>query len=143
MHRGVGVWDRELNAEPCTLNPEPPPPHPQVLPRVLEQIVVCRDDIAQQYLMQCVIQCFPDSFHLGTLDALLGSLPGLQPGVKVGAGAAGGQGGCRGRQGWAGRGRPKRCEFQWGAETSQPPTPSPESKQHPTPSPETSQPPTT
>jgi hypothetical protein len=27
-----------------------------VLPRVLEQIVSCRDDIAQQYLMQCVIQ---------------------------------------------------------------------------------------
>jgi hypothetical protein len=27
-----------------------------VLPRVLEQIISCKDDIAQQYLMQCVIQ---------------------------------------------------------------------------------------
>ncbi len=26
---------------------------------------------------------FPDSFHLGTLDVLLGALPELQPGVKV------------------------------------------------------------
>ncbi len=27
--------------------------------RVLEQVVSCRDDIAQQYLMQCVIMVFP------------------------------------------------------------------------------------
>jgi hypothetical protein len=27
--------------------------------RVLEQVVTCRDDIAQQYLMQCVIMVFP------------------------------------------------------------------------------------
>ena len=52
-------------------------------PRIMEQVVACKDDIAQQYLMQCVIQCFPDEFHLGTLDALLGTLPQLQPGVKV------------------------------------------------------------
>ncbi|KAI7841140.1 hypothetical protein COHA_005110 [Chlorella ohadii] len=54
-----------------------------VLPRVLEQVVSCRDDIAQQYLMQCVIMVFPDEFHLGTLQALLGALPQLQPGVRV------------------------------------------------------------
>ncbi|GFH26478.1 vacuolar protein sorting-associated protein 35, partial [Haematococcus lacustris] len=30
-----------------------------------------------------VIQVFPDSFHLGTLDSLLGALPEMQPGVKV------------------------------------------------------------
>jgi Vacuolar protein sorting-associated protein 35 len=27
-----------------------------VLPRVMEQIISCKDDIAQQYLMQCLIQ---------------------------------------------------------------------------------------
>lgn len=54
-----------------------------VLPRVLEQVVTCRDDIAQQYLMQCVIMVFPDEFHLGTLQSLLGALPQLQPGVRV------------------------------------------------------------
>ena len=27
--------------------------------RVLEQVVSCRDDIAQQYLMQCIIMVFP------------------------------------------------------------------------------------
>lgn len=51
--------------------------------RVLEQIVSCRDDLAQQYLMQALILAFPDDFHLGTLTTLLGALPSLQPGVKV------------------------------------------------------------
>lgn len=55
----------------------------KVLPNVMEQIINCKDDIAQQYLMQCVIQGFPDEFHLGTLDVLLGACPELQPGVKV------------------------------------------------------------
>lgn len=54
-----------------------------VLPRVLEQVVVCKDELAQQYLMQCTIAAFPDDFHLGTLDVLLGTLPQLQPGVKL------------------------------------------------------------
>lgn len=54
-----------------------------VLPRVLEQIVNCKDDIAQLYLMQCVIQGFPDEFHLGNLEALLGACADLQPNVKV------------------------------------------------------------
>ncbi|GLI69968.1 hypothetical protein VaNZ11_014715 [Volvox africanus] len=55
----------------------------QVLPRVLDQITSCRDDLAQLYLMQALIQGFPDRFHLGTLEALLDALPQLQPGVKV------------------------------------------------------------
>ena len=54
-----------------------------LLPRVMEQIVQCKDNIAQQYLMQCLIQGFPDDFHVSTLDALLGALPELQAPVKV------------------------------------------------------------
>jgi vacuolar protein sorting-associated protein 35 len=29
----------------------------------------CKDTIAQSYLMVCIIQVFPDDFHLNTLDA--------------------------------------------------------------------------
>ncbi|GMH38811.1 hypothetical protein BSKO_06709 [Bryopsis sp. KO-2023] len=54
-----------------------------VLKGVLDQIVSCEDVIAQQYLMQCIIQCFPDEFHLGTLDDVLSALPKLKDGVKV------------------------------------------------------------
>ena len=49
----------------------------------MDQIVSCRDDIAQQYLMQAVIQGFPDDFHLGTLPSLLSAVGKLQPGVKI------------------------------------------------------------
>ncbi|EIE25972.1 vacuolar protein sorting-associated protein 35, partial [Coccomyxa subellipsoidea C-169] len=51
--------------------------------RMMEQVVSCKDEIAQQYLMQCIIQGFPDEFHLGTLPTLLAALPELQSGVKV------------------------------------------------------------
>ncbi|XP_057964926.1 vacuolar protein sorting-associated protein 35B-like [Malania oleifera] len=54
-----------------------------VLPRVLEQVVNCKDDLAQFYLMDCIIQVFPDEYHLQTLEILLGACPQLQPSVDV------------------------------------------------------------
>ncbi|PWA86560.1 VPS35-A-like protein [Artemisia annua] len=54
-----------------------------VLPRVLEQIVNCKDDLAQYYLMDCIIQVFPDEYHLQTLETLLGAFPQLQPSVDI------------------------------------------------------------
>ncbi|CAK9260180.1 unnamed protein product [Sphagnum jensenii] len=54
-----------------------------VLPRVLEQVVNCKDELAQYYLMDCIIQVFPDDFHLQTLETLLGACPQLQPTVDI------------------------------------------------------------
>lgn len=54
-----------------------------ILPSILEQVVSCRDAIAQEYLMECIIQVFPDEFHLQTLDPFLKSCAQLQPGVNV------------------------------------------------------------
>ncbi|XP_057544698.1 vacuolar protein sorting-associated protein 35A-like [Amaranthus tricolor] len=54
-----------------------------VLPRVLEQVVNCKDELAQFYLMDCIIQVFPDEYHLQTLDTLLGACPQLQPSVDI------------------------------------------------------------
>ncbi|KAK4741342.1 hypothetical protein SAY87_024930 [Trapa incisa] len=54
-----------------------------VLPRVLEQVVNCKDDIAQHYLMDCIIQVFPDEYHLQTLEILLDVFPQLQPSVDI------------------------------------------------------------
>ncbi|XP_022769200.1 vacuolar protein sorting-associated protein 35B-like isoform X1 [Durio zibethinus] len=54
-----------------------------VLTRVLEQVVNCKDDLAQYYLMDCIIQVFPDEYHLQTLETLLGACPQLQPTVDV------------------------------------------------------------
>jgi len=54
-----------------------------ILPRILEQVVSCRDAIAQAYLMDCIIQVFPDEFHLQTLDPFLKSCIKLQSDVNV------------------------------------------------------------
>lgn len=42
------------------------------------QVVNCKDELAQFYLMDCIIQVFPDEYHLQTLDVLLGAYPQLQ-----------------------------------------------------------------
>lgn len=55
----------------------------QVLPKVLEIIVTCKDKIAQQYLMDCVIQVFPDDFHLQNFEKLLTAMGQLHEGVDV------------------------------------------------------------
>ncbi len=54
-----------------------------VLPGVLEQVVSCRDAIAQEYLMECIIQVFPDDFHLATLNNFLAACGQLHPMVNV------------------------------------------------------------
>ena len=54
-----------------------------VLPRVLEEVANCKDHIAQQYLMDCVIQVFPDEFHLKTLEPFLAACSKLDDKVEV------------------------------------------------------------
>jgi vacuolar protein sorting-associated protein 35 len=55
----------------------------QILPVILEQIVQCKDVIAQEYLLDVVIQVFPDEFHLYTLDVYLSCLKDLNPNVSL------------------------------------------------------------
>jgi len=54
-----------------------------VLPGVLEQVVSCKDAIAQEYLMECIIQVFPDEYHLQTLNSFLHACTDLHPDVNV------------------------------------------------------------
>ncbi|KAG5187057.1 vacuolar protein sorting-associated protein 35 [Tribonema minus] len=54
-----------------------------VLPRVLDQVVTCRDTIAQSYLMDCIVQGFPDEFHIHALPVFLESLLKLKEKVRV------------------------------------------------------------
>jgi vacuolar protein sorting-associated protein 35 len=55
----------------------------QVLPKVLEQVVNCKDTIAQTYLMDCVVHVFPEEFHLATLEAFLATCTQLKEKVSV------------------------------------------------------------
>ena len=54
-----------------------------VLPRILEQVVNCNDEIAQEYLMECIIQVFPDEFHIKTLETYLKSCVDLHEDVNI------------------------------------------------------------
>jgi len=54
-----------------------------VLPRVLEQVINCKDVIAQEYLMDAIVQVFPIEFHLNTLETYLASCAQLQESVNV------------------------------------------------------------
>lgn len=54
-----------------------------VLPKILEIIVICKDTLAQQYLMECVIQAFPDEYHLQSLEQLLETTASLNSTVDI------------------------------------------------------------
>ncbi|KAL7513538.1 hypothetical protein ACHAXN_012011 [Cyclotella atomus] len=54
-----------------------------ILPKILEEVATCRDALAQAYLLDCIIQVFPDEFHIETLEVFLGVLPRLKDKVNV------------------------------------------------------------
>jgi hypothetical protein len=54
-----------------------------ILPKILDQIVACHDPLAQAYLMDCIIQVFPDEFHIQTLEVVLSVCPKLREKVNV------------------------------------------------------------
>ncbi|CAD7059986.1 unnamed protein product [Tilletia caries] len=54
-----------------------------ILPSILEQVVNCKDVIAQEYLMEVVIQVFPDEFHLRNLGPFLSACAQLHPKVNI------------------------------------------------------------
>jgi len=54
-----------------------------ILPSILEQVIHCKDAIAQEYLMDVIIQVFPDDFHLHTLHLVLSACTQLHPKVSV------------------------------------------------------------
>ena len=54
-----------------------------ILQPLLEQVVQCRDVLAQEYLLEVITQVFPDEFHLYTLDQLLAATARLNPHVNI------------------------------------------------------------
>ena len=50
---------------------------------LLEQVVQCRDVLAQEYLLEVITKVFPDDYHLHTLDQLLQAIARLNPHVDM------------------------------------------------------------
>ncbi|KAJ2161503.1 retromer complex subunit Vps35 [Coemansia sp. RSA 552] len=54
-----------------------------VLPQLLSQVVSCRDTLAQEYLMEALVQAFSDEWHLATVGQLMEAISGLGPKVSI------------------------------------------------------------
>ncbi|KAI9216823.1 vacuolar protein sorting-associated protein 35-domain-containing protein [Blastocladiella britannica] len=55
----------------------------KILPPILDQVVHCHDPLAQEYLMEVIVQAFPDAFHLRTLGPVLAVTAQLQREVNI------------------------------------------------------------
>ena len=55
----------------------------QVLPKIIETLLDSKDQLSQQYLMECVIHAFPDEFNIQCMNTLLETCTKLQPTVDV------------------------------------------------------------
>ena len=55
----------------------------QILPKIFEQILNCKDTLAQGYLMDCIIHVFSEEFLIETLDLVLDMIPKLKEKVNV------------------------------------------------------------
>lgn len=54
-----------------------------ILPHILEHIVTTGDPLSQAYLMDCLVQVFPDEYHIETLPILLNVCPRLRDKVNI------------------------------------------------------------
>ncbi|KAJ1610010.1 hypothetical protein OJ253_1348 [Cryptosporidium canis] len=55
----------------------------EILPKLLNVVLSCEDVLAQQYLLDCIIQVFSDENHLKTLELLLSACMKTLPGVDL------------------------------------------------------------
>ena len=55
-----------------------------VLPKLLNIILNSKDILCQQYLMECIIHAFPDSFNVKCIEKLLEAISNLEKGVDIG-----------------------------------------------------------
>ncbi|KIW12192.1 hypothetical protein PV08_09468 [Exophiala spinifera] len=54
-----------------------------IISPLLEQVVQCRDVLAQEYLLEVITKVFPDEYHLHTLDQMLSAIARLNPHVDM------------------------------------------------------------
>ena len=55
----------------------------QVLPKILNIIIESKDQLSQQYLMECIIHAFPDEFNISCLDNILNTTKKLVSDVDI------------------------------------------------------------
>ena len=55
----------------------------EVLPRIITILLDSKDQLSQQYLMECIIHAFPDDFNIHCMSAILDTCTKLVPAVDI------------------------------------------------------------
>ena len=55
----------------------------EVLPKLIQIILDSNDVLSQQYLMECIIHAFSDSYNIKCIELILNTLSRLNPGVDI------------------------------------------------------------
>jgi len=55
----------------------------EVLPKLIQIIIESNDILSQQYLMECIIHAFSDSYNIKCIELILNTLSRLTPGVDI------------------------------------------------------------
>ena len=55
----------------------------EVLPKLIQIILESNDPLSQQYLMECIIHAFPDSYNIKCIELILDTTSRLAPGVDI------------------------------------------------------------
>ena len=55
----------------------------EVLPKLIQIILESNDVLSQQYLMECIIHAFSDSYNIKCIESILNTLSSLTPGVDI------------------------------------------------------------
>ena len=56
----------------------------QILPKLLKVIIDSKDALSQQYLMECIIHSFPNSYNIKCIEQILDTMTQLEEGVDIG-----------------------------------------------------------
>ena len=55
----------------------------EILPKIIEILLDSKDQLSQQYLMECIIHAFPDEYNIQCMNLILDTMAKLTTGVDV------------------------------------------------------------
>lgn len=54
-----------------------------ILPFISKHVELCEDSLAQEFILQSIIQAFPEDYHIATIDELFSMFGKVEQGVKI------------------------------------------------------------
>lgn len=54
-----------------------------ILPYISRHVELCEDDMAQEFILQSIVHCFPEDYHISTIDQLFAVFGRVEQGVHI------------------------------------------------------------